>query len=225
MSRQVPVCFALGLLSSIGFLMCESAHRARAQAPAANGYQVETSSSRVYIRVGSATRLGHNHGIQGTISSGTVTLGGTGELVFAVSSFVADTPEARQYVGLEPGFSRSDAKKVNENMRGPDCLDVGNYPTATCSLTSIRPLDGQAAGQTGRYQCDGRFTLHGVAQNVSFTATAQATDKDKVLRFRGSFSILQTSYGIQPYSALGGLIRVADALQIWGDLLLQPALH
>ena len=56
-------------------------------------------------------------------------------------------------------------------------------------------------------------------------ATFQRTEQPGVLRMRGSFSILQTAYGMQPFSAMGGLARVADQLQIWGDLVLVPTSH
>jgi hypothetical protein len=32
---------------------------------AANAYQVDTKASRVFVKVGSATRLGHPHGVEG----------------------------------------------------------------------------------------------------------------------------------------------------------------
>ena len=33
----------------------------------------------------------------------------------------------------------------------------------------------------------------------------------------------QTDHGITPYSAVGGLVKVTDALEITGELLLGPA--
>ncbi len=193
---------------------------ARAQAPA---YQVDTNSSRVYAKVGKASRIGHEHGIQGNFAGGKITLGGAGELVFDMRSFVADTPQARQYVGLPADFSQSDAAKVNANMRGGEVLDVANHPRATFAITSITPADGQKAGEPGRYQLDGKFTLHGNTQPLRFTATVQQTNRPGVLHARGSFSIFQSSFGITPYSALGGLVKVADQMEIYGDLTLVPA--
>jgi hypothetical protein len=37
---------------------------------------------------------------------------------------------------------------------------------------------------------------------------------------RGGFAILQSEYGMKPYSAMAGFIRVADRLEIRGDLML-----
>ncbi len=168
-----------------------------------------------------ASRLGHTHGVEGRLASGTVALSGGGEVVFDMTTFQADTAQARQYVGLDAAVP-SDAHKVTSNMLGLDVLAVSRYPRAVYSITSIRPLDGQAAGQPGRYQVDGRFTLHGVNQPVQLVATIELADKSGGLRMRGTFTIRQTAFGIQPYSALAGLARVADPLPIWGDLVLYP---
>jgi polyisoprenoid-binding protein YceI len=185
---------------------------------------VDTKASFVYVKVGIATRLGHEHGVQGNLKSGTLTLGGEGELVFDMTSFMADTPEARKRVGLDrKKVSENEAKKVTEAMRGAEVLDVAQYPTATCRLASITPLDKQAAGQPGMYQLEGRFTLHGTEKKLQFKANLERTDREGVLKLTGSFTIKQTDYGIKPASAAGGLARAADELTIMGDLILQPA--
>ncbi len=206
----LPIAGAAAVLAIAG--------TARAQ----TAYQVATGSSRVYAKVTSATRLGHNHGIEGRLASGEVTLGGPGVLVFDMTSFTADTPQARQYVGLADQLSASDAAKVSANMRGGDVLDVGRYPQATCAVTELAPAGGQQPGQPGAYRVSGRFTLHGVTQPTAFNATVEATDRPGVLRARGSFAIRQTAFGIRPYTALGGLVGISDRLDVWGDLVLVP---
>jgi polyisoprenoid-binding protein YceI len=212
--RLFPVSLAFGIA------LASFCGTVRAQAPAA--YQVDTNASRVYIRVNKSTRIGHEHGVSGQLQSGKVVPGGTGEMVFQMTSFVADTPQARQYVGLAGEIGASDVEKVNANMRGPGVLDVERFPTATYAITGMNPADGQAAGAPGHYQVTGNFTLHGVTQPVAFTATVEGTTTPGTLRMRGTFTIQQTTYGIQPFSALGGLVAVADPLQIWGDIVLVP---
>jgi polyisoprenoid-binding protein YceI len=219
-------CFRSGLrtgafLTAAAFALCGQPH-APGQQPAAVTYQVDTNVSRVYARVDAASRLGHTHGVEGRLVSGTLFLSGAGELVFDLTTFQADTAQARQYVGLDAKVP-SDAHKVTANMLGLDVLDVGHYPRAVYTITSVRPLDGQALGQPGRYQLDGRFTLHGNSQPLQVAAVVEPADKAGGLRMRGTFTIRQTAFGIQPYSALAGLARVADPLPIWGDLVLYPA--
>jgi len=215
MTARIPRSSLALFVALVGSWVTAPVH---AQAPV---YQVDLSASRVYVRVGSATRLGHPHGIGGNLAASTISFGGKGELVFDTTSFVADTPEARQYVGLEGRFA--DAQKVTANMLGEAVLNVERHPRAVYAITTVAPLDGQAAGQTGRYKLTGQLTLRGVTQPVEFVAQVEPASKPGTLRMRGQFTIQQTRFGIQPYSALGGLVRVVDELTIWGDLILAPA--
>lgn len=195
-----------------------------AQKPAAAGYTVDVDSSRVYVKVGSATRLGHEHGVEGKLKSGQLAFPAGGELAFDLASFTADSAEARKRVGLgKKKVSRSEARKVTDAMHGSDVLDVERSPAATFVLTSIRPLDKQDAGKPGSYQLEGRFSLHGTEKPLSFQAKLEGGDKDGRLRLSGRFTLRQSDYGIKPYSAAAGLVRVADELEITGELLLRPA--
>jgi polyisoprenoid-binding protein YceI len=214
------------LAVAVSLPLCAASVPARAgrqAAPRAATYEVDAGASRVYVKVGTATRLGHEHGVQGNLKSGRLALGGGGELVFDMASFTADTADARKRVGLEKKkVSANEARKVTEAMRGADVLDVAKYPTATYRIDSITPLGEQAAGEPRTYQVEGRFTLHGTEKKLPFKAKVGPGDKEGQLRISGTFTIKQTDYGIKPYSAAGGLAKVADELEISGDLVLKP---
>jgi polyisoprenoid-binding protein YceI len=187
-------------------------------------YQVDTKASRVYVKVGSATRIGHPHGVEGKLKSGKITLGATGELVFDMGSFEADTKEARRKVGLEKKkVSENEAKKVNAAMRSEDVLDVEKFPTAIYKITILMPAEKQEAGAPGIYEINGRFTLHGAEQPLRFKAKLERTDKQGTLKLTGKFAIKQSDYGVTPYSAAAGLVKVANRLQIFGELWLRAA--
>jgi len=198
----LATCAALAWLSA----------QAAAQAPAHKPGELDVADSRVYILVG-ATGLGHEHGVEGHLASGGVQLGAgqrAGELVFDMPSFVAETPAARKYVGLA---GDADGRQVTINMLGPDVLDVANFPQAKFSIGSaVRDP------ATGQYMLDGTFALHGVAQRIQVPATAEMVNG--MVHLRGQFAILQTQYGITPYSKAFGAVGVADKLTIWGDLWL-----
>jgi hypothetical protein len=185
--------------------------------------EVDTEASRVYAKVTSSTRLGHDHGVVGRLSSGSLTLGGPCDLVFDMRTFVSDRPEARDYVGLTKAIPASDADKVTATMLGKDVLDVAQFPTARYACRSMSMLDDQAAGAPGRYRLEGEFTLHGMVRTMPLTATLEKTDKPGVLRMRCTFPVLQSAHGIKPYKAVGGLVGVNDTLEIWGDLVLRAA--
>jgi polyisoprenoid-binding protein YceI len=191
-----------------------------AQAPA---YRVDTELSRVYVRVDTATRLGHPHGVEGRLAPCRLSLAGAGQLAFDMASFRADTAEARRRAGLAPGCPAPDARKATEAMLGASVLDAAHHPRAAFDVSAVAPLDGQAPGRPGRYRLAGRFTLRGVTRPLEFVAVAEAGAGAGSLRLRGEFTLSQAEYGIEPYSALGGLARVADRLHVWGDLTLTPA--
>ncbi len=191
---------------------------ANAQQPGPT-YQVDKDSSRVYIRVNRTNRLGHNHGIEGKLASGTLVMGGAGNLVFDMTTFTADTAQARRYVGLDGSFS--DSEKVNSNMRGSEVLDVNRFPQASLNVTAVSPADKQAAGAGGRYIVDGQFTLHGTTKAIRFLTEFKGTNQPGVTRLTGWFKILQSDYGIKPFKAAGGVIGIEDELVIYGDLVLR----
>lgn len=179
---------------------------------------VHLDSSRVYIHVGK-TGLGHEHAVEGRLTSGNLMLDGSspaGELVFDVASFTADTDVARRYIGLEGTTDAATRNKVTANMRGAEVLNVRRHPTARFEVTSITPLAERSRRELPQYQIDGRFTLCGTTRPVRLTADAESRDGWKHLR--GGFSILQSAYGITPFSTAFGTIGVADRLTIWGDL-------
>lgn len=193
------------------------------QSEGAKEYQVDVEASRIYVKVGSATRLGHRHGVEGRLKSGAVALGAGGELVFDMTSFTADTEEARKVVGLAGAkMSENEAKKVSQTMLSAEVLDVERFPTATYKVIIIKPAERQEAGEPGVYQVNGRLDLHGAEQPLSFKAKLERTNKEGVLRLSGSFAIRQTDFGIKPYSGAGGLAKVADELEVYGELFLSP---
>jgi polyisoprenoid-binding protein YceI len=194
-----------------------------AQAQTSPTYEVDTTASRVYIRVDRTNRLGHNHGVEGTLSSGSVTPGGAGKFVFDMTTFTADTAQARKYVGVDGTVAAADANKVNDNMRGAQVLDVTRFPTATFTINSCNPADRQAVGAAGRYLLDGQFTLHGVTRQIQLLAELAGTNTPGVASLKGWFKIKQTDFGIRPFAAAAGAVGIEDTITIYGDLYLKAA--
>ncbi|MCA9260920.1 MAG: YceI family protein, partial [Planctomycetales bacterium] len=190
--------------------------------------QVNLEYSRVYIHVGKVG-LGHEHAVVGKLRSGTLRLGAAaqaGQLVFEMQSFDADGAAARKYLGLEGDTSDSTRRQVNENMRGPLVLDVERYPTAVFQIDSSLPEPpadsaSQSAPGSARYRLKGKFQLHGASQPLEFVATA--APQKGWQHVNGGFRMLQSHYGIKPFTKAFGAIGVADELRIWGDLWVVPS--
>ena len=188
--------------------------------PAGN---VDLATSRVYVFVGK-TGLGHDHAVVGGLRAGTVRLDApeqAGELVFDMGSFRADTADARKVLGLAGETDPKTQKQVNDNMLGPDVLDVTRHPTATLAIHSALRSQRPAAGQHPVYDLAGTFTLHGVARAVTIPVEAEAVAG--IVRLKGGFAIKQTDFGMKPYAKFGGVVGVADELKIYGDIRLAAA--
>jgi polyisoprenoid-binding protein YceI len=180
---------------------------------------VDTEASRAYVLV-DKRRLGHKHGVEGRIKEGTIHLGATqdaGKIVFDMSTFVADTDAARKYVGLEDSIKKSEQDEVTATMTGKSTLDVKAHPTATFDIKSATLLTAKSTDGDPQYQLDGEFSLRGKKNALKVVAEVEE-EKDGKVRLVGNFTIKQTDYGITPYSAVGGLVAVADPLKIWGDV-------
>ena len=191
-------------------------------APAKPG-DVDLDRSRVYVFVG-RTGLGHEHGVEGKLKSGHIDWGaksGSGELEFDLESFEADTADARKYVGLEGEVKDSTRQQVTKTMQGASVLNVEKFPTARFVIETVAPLKKSKADAPPEWQLDGEFTLHG--ETKPLRVVARAEESKGMLHVRGRFAVLQTQYGIKPYSKGLGAIGVADELQIWGDVWIHRA--
>ena len=186
---------------------------------------LELATSRVYVRVGKVG-LGHEHGASCRLKSGSLHLsqpdasGSYGKLVFDMSSFEADSDAARKYVGLEGTTDETTRKQVNENLQGKEVLDVADHPTATFEAKRITKLDELSKRGLPKYKFEGDFSLHGTTKPLEFAADVEVVKGWN--HVRGGFAILQSAYGIKPYSKMLGAVGVTDRLLIYGDLIVAP---
>lgn len=209
-------------------------HQARAQALHAEGsgtasptaaaqhvYEagdVFLAGSRVYVFVGK-TGLGHEHGVVGLLKEGRLDLAAArdaGVLVFDMASFAADSSDARKYVGLEGTTDATTQQQVNANMQGAYVLDAAKHPTATFVVKQVAKLDKPSQRNLPQYVLTGEFTLHGVTRPIQVVADTE--EQGGWLHLRGGFKMLQSQWGIKPFTKAFGAIGVTDELSVWGDL-------
>jgi polyisoprenoid-binding protein YceI len=217
----VPFVLVASIAIDVKFTVADDVPSADAKSQSTSG-DVDLEHSRVFTFVGK-TGFGHEHGIVGRLKSGSIRLGASqkaGQLEFDLTSFVADTPEARRYVGLQGETDASTQEQVTTNMLGSYVLDTQQYPTATFTIDSALPQSEDLPNGAKRYQLDGQFTLHGTTRPVRIVA--QAKSENGIVRLRGSFLILQTDYNITPFTKALGAVGVTDKLRIYGDILIVP---
>lgn len=178
---------------------------------------LELEASRVFVYVGK-TGFGHEHAVSGMLAGGRLDLDPAvprGELVFDLASFDADSAGARRYLGLKGDTDDDTRRQVNANMHGEAVLDVANHGTATFTLTSVTPLQEPSARKLPQVELTGDLTLHGVKREVRIIADRE--EKDGWTHLRGGFPLLQSDFGITPFSKAFGAVGVTDELHVWGD--------
>ncbi len=111
---------------------------------------------------------------------------------------------------MKDGQQRPDALKANDKAdideaTAKDVLHPAKFP-----IISFRSTDVQA--KSGRYHVKGELTLHGTTRPVAFDVTV-ANDKEVT----GKITLSQKDFGIKPYKALLGTLKVKNELDIAFD--------
>ena len=106
--------------------------------------------------------------------------------------------------GAKP-LTRSDQADIKRNIE-EKILDTRRFPSIDFRSTAVSVTgDSQAT-------VSGQLTIAGTTRPADIALTV---DGDRV---RGRMTILQTNWGIKPFTALMGALRVRDAVEIELDL-------
>jgi hypothetical protein len=105
--------------------------------------------------------------------------------------------------GLKP-LTDKDRRDIAHNARKE--LAADRYPEAT--FTASRIVPGENGGMI-----EGTLTLHGTSRPLRLEITRTGPDK-----YRANTSIVQSAYGIKPYSAFLGALRLRDAVDVEADI-------
>ena len=205
-------------------------HTAPQPAPAAAAlpkegarFLVDPAASEIRLlvyRAGPLARFGHNHVVvgrpRGEIVAGATAAASGFRLGLAVASLRVDDPEARAEEGGDFSSRVSDQARrgTREHMLGKDVLDAADYPEIEIGSISL-------AGPRGNPEVTARVTLRGATRELRFPAAV--VQDGAQLTVIASFPLRQSDFGITPYSALGGGLRVADRIDVRVRLLARRA--
>ena len=175
---------------------------------------MDTGRSQIVVRVyrgGRLKHLGHNHvlevrGLRGNLKKldgG----GGLAELAFSVDRIIVDDPAARARAGT--GFaSEPDADAIagtRRNMLGEKVLDAVSWPEVK---VSARVADLAAAETAAQLY----LNVRGVSRFFEVPVTSISGDGE--FSVAGSLKLRQSDFGITPFAALGGALRVRDEIEV-----------
>jgi polyisoprenoid-binding protein YceI len=171
-------------------------------------YRVDPERSLVVIEVrkgGSLARLGHDHVVAGHDLEGYVAPDQSrADLYVVLDDLVVDEPALRAEAGFDTQPSESDIAGTRANMR-EKVLETQKFRYA---LIAVRGIDKRDRG----VRLHVALTLHSVTRELE--APAQLDVESGELAASGRLSLLQSEFGITPFSILGGAIQVQDRVEL-----------
>jgi hypothetical protein len=160
-------------------------------------------------RAGTLASLGHEHVLSAPSVGGYVLMprdatAARTDLYVSLESFAVDEPSARKTSGLAADVPQQDIDATRRNML-QTVLESSRFPLLLIHATCA----------TARPACttlDARITLHGVTRPALIPVALEFHGERLIAS--GRFTLLQTDFGITPYSVLGGALRVEDRIDI-----------
>jgi|SRR5579862_2149042 len=111
-------------------------------------------------------------------------------------------------------MKKDDRLRLEEEMYDK-VLDVKQYPTA--AFTSEQITVQKLGNDFFQAHVSGELSFHGVRHNHSFDA--RITRMGTILRISGEFSLRQSDYGIKPFKAAAGALRLKDEVKFSCELV------
>ena len=178
----------------------------------ADVYRIETAESYVLVRVGRAGRmknLGHDHVIASENVEGLVMLHddhaeSRADLLIPLQLLIVDKTEYREQMGLEGEMTESAIDGTSRNMQDK-VLESEIYPWVQISARFT-------PAQSDPPMLDVSVTLHGATFEYRVPVDLQI-EPDRLV-IKGKMTMQHADFGLTPFSAAGGLIKVAEQLEL-----------
>ncbi|GLW12553.1 hypothetical protein Misp01_76810 [Microtetraspora sp. NBRC 13810] len=175
-------------------------------------YVLGPGSGRLLVqttRTGLGAKAGHDLTIEATRWRGEASVEPADPARSSVTVEIdVDSLEVREGTGGVKPLTGSDRGEIKKNIR-EKILHSARHPTITFRSTGVE-------GTAESFRVEGELTLVGVTRPV----TVDGTLADG--RVRGSATVVQTQWGIRPYSGLFGALKLNDEVRIHFDLALTP---
>ena len=163
--------------------------------------EIDVQESKMTVHVGKSGMLsafGHTHEISAPINEGLVSITEPASVTIRVDS--------RNMRVMDTDVDESDREEIQKTMLGPQVLESERYPEIIFRSTSVSP------NGTDRWAVRGILTLHGQLRPVEVDVRRSEG------RYKGSATVKQTDFGIQPVRAAGGAVKVVNEVRIEFDI-------
>ncbi|WP_216843574.1 YceI family protein [Phytoactinopolyspora alkaliphila] len=175
-------------------------------------YLIGPASGRLMVktsRTGLGARAGHDLTLDAAGWTGSVVVDMADPARSSVRVDVdADTLEVREATGGVKSLSSSDRAEIKRNIR-TKILRTDKHPRITFQSTHVQ-------GSPEAFTVDGELTIVGVTRPVTLRGGIDG------YRVQAETTVTQTAWGIKPYSALLGALKLADDVVIQAEAELTP---
>lgn len=180
----------------------------------ARTYVVDPHASSVRMLLGRAgpfSVLAHDHVLVADGFAGRITVDRAAsanaalQVTFPVGSLVVDPPEVRAELGLDGDVDEADRAEIKAAMLAEDQLHAEQYPRIVATLDSVQ-------GRLPELVLALRVRIRQAEQVI--TMPARVTFTAEGLEARGEFTLVQSAFDIEPYTALLGAIAVQDEVTV-----------
>jgi polyisoprenoid-binding protein YceI len=178
-------------------------------AVSAGHYRLAPDAGRIMLhtsRDGLAATAGHDLTIDAPRWSGDLIVKDDGTPVSLEARVDVGALTVREGTGGLKPLTDRDRREIGVTMRR--LLDTGQYPEAVFTATRFEPGDGGGV-------IEGEFTLHGTSRPLTLQVTETEPGTYEV-----TGSVVQSSYGIKPYSGFFGTLKVRDAVAVEAEVKL-----
>lgn len=173
-------------------------------------YRVDPDNSLVTVyvyREGPLARLGHDHVVADRAVSGLAAWSADAtvaraDLLLTVASLTVDDPDLREKAGFKSEPSADDISGTRGNML--KSVDADTFPEITARVTLLRPPP------------DTRVSVELFWHDVTrvYELPIELSRGADHFSANGTFEVLQSDFGIEPFSVFGGALSVADRLDV-----------
>jgi hypothetical protein len=158
--------------------------------------QIDVQKSRLTVRVyksGLFSAFAHDHEITAPIAHGAFR---------EANPSVELAVDARKLRVLDPGVSDKEKAEIQETMLGPKVLDTEKFPEILFRSNKVEGLGNE------KWAVGGELSLHGQTHPMKVEVEGRSG------HFRGSATVSQKDFGMEPVRIAGGAVKVKDEVRI-----------
>lgn len=172
-------------------------------------YTIDASQSSFWVFVGKGGllgALGHDHQIGIKSYGGKVVVD---DLARAAGSIDLEVDAASLAV-LDKDVSESDRSRIRDAMHN-EVIESARYRKISFKSSGISDVK-TAGADSYQFTLSGDLSLHGVTRRISIPVSLAISPER--LQARGKYVLKQADFGIRPYSAAGGTVRVRNEVTV-----------